>query len=79
MSPTVFRENGFHFHRFSREETRMHVHAESADGEANFWLEPTIELAHNYGLNKRQLRSAYTLIEAHADVIRSSWAKRFGS
>jgi len=78
MSPTVFRESGFRFYFFSREEPRMHVHVQSADGEAKFWLEPTIELAHNYGLNERQLRSAQALIEAHADVIRSSWAKHFG-
>ncbi|MFN7338865.1 MAG: DUF4160 domain-containing protein, partial [bacterium] len=26
MSPTVFREDGYRFFFFSREETRMHVH-----------------------------------------------------
>ena len=34
MSPTVFREGGFRFYFFSREETRMHVHVQAADGEA---------------------------------------------
>ena len=78
MSPTVFRESGFRFYFFSREEPRMHVHVQSAEGEAKFWLEPSIELAHNYGLSERRLRSAQALIEAHADVIRGSWAKHFG-
>ena len=50
MSPTVFRESGFRFYFFSREETRMHVHVQAPEGEAKFWLEPAIELAHNYGL-----------------------------
>lgn len=56
----------------------MRVHVHSREGEAKFWLEPTIELAHNYGLNESQLRAAQALIEAHADVIRSSWASHFG-
>jgi len=78
MSPTVFREDGFRFYFFSREEPRMHVHVQCADGEAKFWLEPKIELAHNYGLSERQLRSAQDLIEAHENVIRSSWVAHFG-
>ena len=78
MSPTVFREDGFRFYFFSREEPRMHVHVQCADGEAKFWLEPNIELAHNYGLSERQLRSAQDLIEAHENVIRSSWVAHFG-
>jgi len=45
MSPTVFREKGIRFFLFSREETRMHVHVNSSEGEAKFWLEPQIELA----------------------------------
>jgi len=50
VSPTIFRAGGFRFYFFSREETRMHVHAQSGDGEAKFWLEPEIELAVNYNL-----------------------------
>lgn len=42
MSPTVFRERGYRFFFFSREESRMHVHVEAGSGEAKFWLEPTI-------------------------------------
>ena len=42
MTPTIFREGGFRFYFFSREEPRMHVHVHCADGEAKFWLEPTI-------------------------------------
>lgn len=78
MSPTVFREGGYRFYFFSREEPRMHVHVQSADGEAKFWLEPAIELAQNFGLNDRQLRSVQTLIEAHAHDIRTAWSKHFG-
>ena len=36
VSPTVFRAAGFRFFFFSREESRMHVHAQSAEGEAKY-------------------------------------------
>jgi hypothetical protein len=50
VSPTVFRLRNYRFYFFSREEPRMHVHVLSPDGEAKFWIEPTIELAMNKGL-----------------------------
>jgi len=43
------------------------------------WLEPTISLAHNYGLTDQQIRAAQHLVEAHADEIRSAWQKHFAS
>lgn len=52
MSPTIFREAGFRFFFFSREESRMHVHVSHSDGEAKFWLEPQIELANSIGLSQ---------------------------
>jgi hypothetical protein len=51
MSPTIFREKGYRFFFFYREEIRMHVHVYCGDGEAKFWLEPEIELARNYRLS----------------------------
>lgn len=42
MSPTVFRDKGFRFLFFSREEARMHVHVQCERGEAKFWMEPAI-------------------------------------
>lgn len=78
MSPTVFREDGYRFYFFSREEPRMHLHVHSADGEAKFWLEPQIELAQNLALNDRQLRAVRSLIEAHYDEILAAWTRHFG-
>jgi len=43
MSPTIFRERGYRFFFFSLEESRMHVHVRSGNGEAEFWLEPSVE------------------------------------
>ncbi|MEW9897534.1 DUF4160 domain-containing protein [Chitinivorax sp. PXF-14] len=79
MAPTVFREGGFRFFFFSREEPRMHVHVSHSDGEAKFWLEPQIALAQSIGLNDRLLRQAQALIEVHEHDIRSAWQQHFGS
>lgn len=78
MSPTVFREAGYRFYFFSREEPRMHIHVLCADGEAKFWIEPRIELAQNTGLKERQLNAAQALIEVHFDEIRRAWQRHFG-
>jgi len=77
LSPTVLRVRGFRFYFFSREEPRAHVHVQHADGEAKFWVEPTVELAINYSLKPKQVTEAQRLIEEHLDEIRNAWAKHF--
>ncbi len=77
MSPTVFREGGFRFYFFSREEPRMHVHVQGQTGEAKFWLEPAIELSHHTGLSSRELGDALRLVQEHENDIRSAWRKHF--
>jgi hypothetical protein len=78
MSPTVFRERGYRFFFFSREEKRMHVHVQSTDGEAKFWLEPQISLAKNYGLSRRELTRIRSIIEAYEIKLRNAWYDHFG-
>jgi len=56
----------------------MHVHVDSADGEAKFWIEPDIELARSHGLPERELTRLRKLVEEHEDVIRTAWNKHFG-
>ncbi|TVQ44831.1 MAG: DUF4160 domain-containing protein [Gloeocapsa sp. DLM2.Bin57] len=79
MSPTVFQEGGYRFFFFSREETRMHIHVNYTEGEAKFWLEPEIELAGNYGLSRKQLKTIEEIIEKRQDEIRNAWKKYFKS
>ncbi|WP_440997258.1 DUF4160 domain-containing protein [Arhodomonas sp. SL1] len=79
MSPTVFREKGYRFFFFSREESRKHVHVISGDGEAKFWIEPDIELANNYGYSRQQLKEIEALVEGHRDELVSAWLQHFGS
>ena len=78
MSPTVFREKGYRFFFFSREETRMHVHVVSGDGEAKFWLEPELQLANTYRYNRQQLKEIELLIEEHYHELVSAWQQHFG-
>ena len=77
MSPTIFRERGYRFYFFSREESRRHVHVYHADGEAKFWLEPTVELAQNFGLSAKELREAESLVRSREQEIRDAWYKHF--
>ncbi len=79
MGPTVFREMGYRFFFFSREETRMHVHVHCADGEAKYWLEPTIELAVNHGLSAQQLAKIMIIVEEHESDLISAWNSYFGT
>ena len=76
-SPTVFREKGYRFYFFSREEPRAHVHAQHAAGEAKFWIQPIVALHANYGLKPKQVAEAQKLVEEHLDEIRHAWAKHF--
>lgn len=78
MSPTIFREKGYRFFFFSREETRKHVHVISGDGEAKYWLEPTIQLATYSAYNQKQLREIESLIEEHRDELINAWHEHFG-
>lgn len=55
----------------------MHVHVQSERGEAKFWLEPIIELAQNYGMGSREIRTAQKLVEENHEEIRNAWRRRF--
>jgi len=77
MSPTIFREKGYRFYFLSNEETRIHIHVTSEDGEAKFWLEPVISLAVYHGLNPRKLREIQAIIEGHRNEIIKAWQRHF--
>ncbi len=79
MSPTVFRYRGYRFFFFSREERRMHVHVHCADGEAKFWLTPTVSLATNYGLSEKQIGELTKIIEERQDDVARAWQRHFRS
>ena len=50
--PTISREGPYRFFFNSREESRMHVHVQSADGACKFWLSlSSHSLNHIYSLS----------------------------
>ena len=79
MAPTVVRDGKFRLFFFSREEKRVHIHVAHPDGEAKFWLAPSVVLADHTGLSGRQLREAQTIVEAHIQEIQHAWNYHFGS
>jgi len=79
MSPTVFRYRGYRFFFFSREERRIHIHVYCTEGEAKFWITPSVTLAKNYGLSSRQVAEVNDIIEERKDEIKDAWEKHFGN
>lgn len=75
MSPTVFKKGNYRFYFFSREENRIHIHVISPDGEAKFWLEPTISLANYIGFSKKQLNFLQKTVAGHKNEIVKKWQK----
>jgi hypothetical protein len=57
----------------------MHIHVQSADGEAKVWIEPAIELARNYELSGQDLNRVLQLVSDHEQEIRDAWRRHFGS
>ena len=49
------------------------------DGEAKFWLTPTVHLAVNVGLTSTQIRQAQAVVESHLKEIQDAWLRHFGS
>jgi hypothetical protein len=52
-------------------------HVAHPDGEAKFWLQPTIELAKHSGLSARQIGEAQRIVDAHVVEITDAWHKYF--
>jgi len=50
----------------------------SPEGEAKFWLEPTVALARFDGLNHRQLKQLHRIVEELSDEILKAWKDHFG-
>ena len=55
----------------------MHIHVANPDGEAKFWIEPTVALATSYNLSPRQLNRLQKIVEEHYDEIKRYWKKHF--
>ena len=66
--PVVLRYKSFRFFFYSNEgnpREAMHVRVRGADGEAKFWLTPTVYLADSDGLDARTLRDLRNAVMPH--------------
>ena len=78
MSPKFRKEEGFVFKIYSNEEERMHVHVVKAEHEAKFWLEPTIELAENFGFNSKEIKKITKMVETYGNEFKQQFAAHIG-
>lgn len=78
MSPVFKREEGYIFKIFSNEEERKHIHVVKAECEAKFWLEPTIELAENYGFSSKELKQIYQILEQYGNEFKCKFTEYIG-
>ena len=78
LVPTISRIKGFRFFFFSNEAKEpIHVHVESNDQYAKFWLEP-VHLAKSVGYSARELGEIRNMIVENADFFRRRWHEYFG-
>ena len=77
MSPTVFLYNKYRFFFNSREEKRKHIHVETADGTAKFWIKPIVSLADYYNISGKELNVLMKIIEEKQNEIIYAWNRHF--
>ncbi len=76
--PTVLRVGPHRFFFFSREDNEPpHIHVETAENAAKFWLLP-VALDWAVGYNSKELRRVRELVEQHADLFLEKWYEHLG-
>jgi hypothetical protein len=78
--PVVLRYKGFRFFFYSNEgnpREAMHIHVRSADGEAKYWMTPSIYLADSDGFDARTLRELQGVVTSNRDLIERMWNEHF--
>jgi hypothetical protein len=73
------RSGKYRFFFFSNEGLeRRHIHVESDDNHAKFWLEP-LDLADSVGYKSIELSEIRRLIQENMLLLKASWDAHFGS
>ncbi len=76
--PTVLRTGGFRFFFFSNEGNEPpHVHVESGDRYAKFWIEP-VSLAISVGFSGPELTRLRRLVDDNGQLLKERWNEHFG-
>lgn len=75
--PTVLKIGPHRFYFFSREgQEPPHIHVETADNAAKFWLSP-VELVWVVGYNSKELRKVRELVEERTPFFLEKWHEHF--
>lgn len=78
--PVIFRYKGFRFFFYSNEGSPrepVHVHVRNSEGEAKFWLHPTVQLDNSIGFDARTLRELTEAVEQNTALIERAWNEHF--
>ena len=76
--PTILRTRGHRSFFFSNEgHEPPHVHVETGDNYAKFWLNP-VALARSVGYRAREIRRLRELVEERRDLFEEKWHEHFG-
>ena len=78
--PVVFRFKSLRFFFYSNEgnpREAMHIHVRGGDGEAKFWLTPTVYLADSDGFDARTLRELRDAVVANRELIERTSNEHF--
>lgn len=78
--PTVFRYRGYRFFFYSNEGEPLeplHIHVIKGENTAKFWVEPTVAVAHSYGMSPSELTKLTKVVDEHKELIRESWNEYF--
>jgi hypothetical protein len=75
--PTVLRTGPYRFFFYAgdRDEPE-HVHVERGANKAKFWLDP-VSLERSGRLDRRELRSIQSIVEAHQAELLEAWREYF--
>lgn len=76
--PTVLRIGRHRFFFFSNEGNEPpHIHVETAENYAKFWLQP-VALARSIGYNPKELRELRELVDERKSLFLRRWHEYFG-
>jgi hypothetical protein len=75
--PTILKYRSFRFYFYSHENNEPpHIHIDKDDKSAKFWINP-INLAVNYGFNKKELNEIEKLIKSNKILMLEKWSEFF--
>ena len=67
--PTILRLHGFRFFFFSNERNEPpHIHVESGDNYAKFWIEP-VNLEKSVGYNAKELTRLRKIVQEYKSLV----------